>query len=114
MQRIHLIIVMTLAAGALLVGGCSRTPAESTPDSDNLKTAEFAVEGMTCSGCEAGIKMAVGRLDGVDSVTASHKEGVAEVRYDAAEVSPEEIVATIGKLGYEASLESPTTNREQE
>jgi len=114
MKRIHIIIAVILTAGILLVGGCSRTPSEAAPEPADLKTAEFVVEGMTCSGCEAGIKMAVGRLDGVDSVTASHEDGTAEVRYDAAAVSPEEIAATIGKLGYEASEEDSTTNRNQD
>ena len=58
--------------------------------------------------------MAVGRLDGVDSVTASHAEGRAEVSYDSARVSPEEIVTTIDKLGYEASVEETTENQERD
>lgn len=65
----------------------------------------FAVEGMTCGGCEVGVKMKVKKLAGVESVEASYKEGTARVGYDPAEVTPEQIIAAIEELGYEAELQ---------
>ncbi len=67
-------------------------------------TSDFKVEGMTCGGCEAGVKMKVKRLDGVEKVTASHKNGKASVTYDTAKVTTADIIAAIEDLGYTAEL----------
>jgi copper chaperone CopZ len=69
-----------------------------------LATTIFTVEGMTCGGCEAGIKVAVKKLDGIEKVTASHTEGRATVTYDPLKVTPEDIEAAIEKIGYEAEV----------
>ena len=110
---VGLAIIITVAA-ALFLGGCNRENPASSSQPTSLAGSEFAVKGMTCSGCEAGIKMAVGRLDGVDSVSASHEEGKAEVSYDPAKVSPEQIITVIDKLGYEASLQGSTPNQKED
>ena len=67
-------------------------------------TSVFRVEGMTCGGCEAGVKLRVGKLDGVTSVDASYEEGTATVTFDPEQVGPEQIVAAIETLGYTAQL----------
>lgn len=67
-------------------------------------TSTFQVEGMTCGGCEAGVKLAVKRLDGVVKVEASYEEKRATVTYDGAKVTPRAIVQAIEKLGYRARL----------
>lgn len=67
-------------------------------------TTVFKVEGMTCGGCEVGVKMAVKKLDGVNSAMASHQEGTATVTYQSDIVSPQQIIAAIQKLGYEAEI----------
>ncbi len=64
----------------------------------------FQVEGMTCGGCEAGVKLAVKRLDGVVSVEASYEEKRATVVYDGTRVTPQAILKAIEKLGYSARL----------
>jgi len=69
-----------------------------------VKVSEFDVEGMTCGHCERAIQTTVGMMDGVETVQASHTEKKAVVRYDAAKVKPEAIVAAIEKLGYTAKL----------
>ena len=68
-------------------------------------TKVFDVEGMTCGGCEVAVKRAVGKLEGVNSVKASHEDGRAEVTYDPGKVTIEQIVEAIEKLGYQAELE---------
>jgi len=67
-------------------------------------TSIFQVEGMTCGGCEAGVKLAVKRLDGVVSVEASYEEKRATVVYDGTKVTPQAILKAIEKLGYSARL----------
>ena len=71
---------------------------------DDTTTTVFRVEGMTCGGCEAGVKIAVTKLDGVASVDASYEKGTATVTYDPEQVTREEIVAAIEKLGYKAEV----------
>ncbi len=70
-----------------------------------LTTTVFKVEGMTCSACEGGIRIAIKKLDGVKKVTASHEEGRVTVDYDASVVSADDIKAAIEKLGYSAEIE---------
>ncbi len=67
-------------------------------------TSVFRVEGMTCGGCELGVKMRVEKLDGVTAVDASHEDGTATVTYDPEKMTPEVIVEAIKTLGYQAEL----------
>jgi len=66
----------------------------------------FAVEGMTCGGCEAGVTDALAGLPGVSHAEASYrdKRAVVEVAPDAG-VKPETLISAIEKLGYRAALE---------
>ena len=91
-------------AGVALIStssSASDVPAETV-------TNVFDVEGMTCGGCEVAVKRAVGKLDGVDGVKASHEDGTAEVTYFPAKVTIEQIVEAIEKLGYQARLQQKT------
>ncbi len=60
---------------------------------------------MTCGGCEAGVNVAVKKLDGVEKVVASNEDGRATVTYDPSKVTAEKIEAAIEKLGYDAELQ---------
>lgn len=97
-------------AGALvvlaLVTGCMAAEGSGSGDEDHgeLATGVFAVEGMTCGGCEAGVELKVGGLEGVEAVEASYAEGRATVSYDPERVTPEEIIAAIEELGYSAEV----------
>jgi copper chaperone CopZ len=66
-------------------------------------TLTLTVTGMTCGGCENAVKRAVGKLPGVASVDASHREQRVTVDYDAAQTTPETIAAKINGLGYRVS-----------
>jgi copper chaperone CopZ len=68
-------------------------------------TRRFAVEGMSCGGCERSLSQAVSRLPGVTSVKASHADRSATVIYDEQAVTPEEITAAIRGAGYEPAAE---------
>ncbi len=89
-----------LAAWAAFGGdGPSPSDAEST-----ATTSTFHVSGMTCGGCEVGVRRAVKKLEGIEEVEASHKVGTAIVTYQANEVTPDEIIAAIEGIGYAAEL----------
>ena len=65
------------------------------------ETLTLKVTGMTCGGCENAVKRAVGQLDGVTEVAASHKAEQVVVTYDAARLGREAIAAKIQRLGYQ-------------
>lgn len=88
----------------LLAGGVSLADRRMADEGAEKTVALFAVDGMTCGGCEAGVRVKVGKLDGIEKVTASYREGRAEVTYDPAKVTPEGIIAAIEELGYTAKL----------
>jgi copper chaperone CopZ len=65
-----------------------------------METVTLRVTGMTCGGCENAVKRALGRLEGVSEVTASHVEEKVGVSFDPATVTPDEITARISAIGY--------------
>lgn len=58
------------------------------------------VEGMTCTGCETRIENALGKLDGVLDVSASHSRCEVEITYDGEKIGQEDIKKSIEKCGY--------------
>jgi copper chaperone len=58
------------------------------------------VTGMTCGGCENAVKRALGRLEGVGEVTASHAEQRVGVSFDPSRVTSDQIKARIAAIGY--------------
>ena len=57
---------------------------------------------MTCSACSAGIEKAVGRLDGVNSVSVSLMGKCMDVSFDETRVAEAAILSAVEKLGYTA------------
>ena len=65
---------------------------------------EFAVKGMSCNHCVAGIDEAVGRISGVKKVKVQLKKEKAVVKFDEANVQATEICQAINELGYQAEV----------
>lgn len=63
-------------------------------------TADFSIDGMTCSGCEEHVRQAVIGLEGIIETSISYKEGKAVIRYDASKTSLEKIKEVINATGY--------------
>ncbi len=97
------LVIALIAAGTLALGIPSLLAGDD-PSAAEV-TSIFKVEGMTCGGCETGVRMTVKKLDGVEAVSASYDKGRAEVTYDPQKVTTEQIEAAIEKLGYAAELE---------
>ncbi len=94
----------------------TQRPIETVADS-TLTKATLKVDGMTCGGCEAAVKMAAKRVDGVREAAASAAQGVAEVLYDSSKTNPEAIAKAIeSSTGFTASVlnePSPTETPSQ-
>jgi len=65
-----------------------------------METMEIHVDGMTCDGCERSVANAIGRLEGVERVTADHVSG--KVVIDGARPpSSEQLKTAVEDAGYE-------------
>lgn len=64
----------------------------------------FRIEGMTCGGCVAAVKIQLKQTDGVIAYDVSFEKAAAEISYDPAKTTPEKIAASIAKTGFPASV----------
>ena len=62
------------------------------------------VEGMTCGGCVAAVKVQLRKTEGVTAYDVSLEKGEAEVSYDPAKTTPEKIAEAVSKTGFNASV----------
>ncbi|MEE6263264.1 heavy metal translocating P-type ATPase [Plantactinospora sonchi] len=79
------------------------------PVAKRLPTApnriELAIGGMTCASCASRIEKKLNRLDGV-TATVNYATEKATVDYDNSH-TPDDLIATVEKTGYTASLPPP-------
>jgi copper chaperone CopZ len=69
-----------------------------------MKTTTIQTSGMHCPSCAMLIEMNVSDLPGVDSVKASHGDGLTTVSFDPAKVDAARIAEEIRAAGYEAKI----------
>jgi copper chaperone CopZ len=68
-------------------------------------TVRLKVEGMTCGGCAISARLVLQRLDGVKKAEVDYDTKVAVVHYDAAKVSPQQMIEALKtKLKYTATF----------
>ena len=72
-------------------------------DQSNIKTTEFIISGMTCSGCEEHVNHEVNKLTGIIKTAISYKNGNAIIEFDRAQTDIVEIEKVIEKTGYSVS-----------
>ncbi len=66
-------------------------------------TQKIAVQGMSCSSCQAKITKRLGKFAGVKSTDVNVEAGVVTVQYDDAKVKGAELTAAIERLGYKVT-----------
>jgi copper chaperone len=64
-------------------------------------TTTLAVDGMSCEGCENSIQSALGALDGVSAVDASHEAKTVKVDHDADVTDEAALRDAIEDIGFE-------------
>lgn len=77
---------------------------------------QFSVTGMTCAACSARIEKVLNKMDGIDEATVNLATERASVSFNPTEVSVQQIVQRIEKIGYGAEVyeqEAPTDFRKQ-
>ena len=63
------------------------------------------IKGMDCASCPLTVKVVLKRQPGVDDVKMDAERRTAEVKFDAAKVTPEQLAKAVTEAGY------PTTAR---
>ncbi|MDR0936899.1 MAG: cation transporter [Oscillospiraceae bacterium] len=58
------------------------------------------IDGMSCGHCEIAIQDAIRKLPGIKKVQAKRRKAAAKVRYDAAQVTVEQLVSAVSEIGY--------------
>ncbi|MCB9067573.1 MAG: heavy-metal-associated domain-containing protein [Calditrichae bacterium] len=64
----------------------------------------LSVEGMTCGSCVNSIETALAKQNGIIKGKVSLEENACEVEFDASKTNTDEILATIEKAGYSATV----------
>ncbi len=68
-----------------------------------MNTVIFRLEGMHCTGCAETIRTLLERTAGVRKAIVSFDQGEARILYDPQATSEAQLVAAIGKAGYQAT-----------
>jgi len=69
-----------------------------------METVKLHINGMTCTNCSSGIEKKLRNTSGVQNAEVSYSSEKAVVTYDTSKVSLAELIASIDKLGYKASV----------
>ena len=82
--------------------GAAATDATAVPATGDVVSAQFLVEGMTCSHCVRSVTEEVSTIDGVSDVAVDlHAGGVSTVTVSsAAPVDAERVRAAVEEAGY--------------
>ncbi|WP_432110702.1 heavy metal translocating P-type ATPase [Streptomyces sp. YPW6] len=82
------------------------TTAAATSAGAGGTAVELAIGGMTCASCAARIEKKLNRMDGVEA-TVNYATEKAKVTYAGADVSVEDLIATVEATGYTARQPAP-------
>lgn len=72
-------------------------------EKSDIKTTEFKISGMTCTGCEEHINHEVNKLNGIVNSKASYENGSAIVEFDKTKTNETEIEKAINSTGYKVT-----------
>lgn len=68
-----------------------------------MATTTLNIQGMTCGGCVRSVTNALQREDGVEAVEVVLEQGRANITYDPAQISPQQLAELVDDIGFEAS-----------
>lgn len=78
-----------------------------------LKKYNFPVEGMTCASCVARVEKAIGKLEGVKSVSVNFATEKASFEIDSEKTGLTEIAKVVEDAGYKLTLTNTSENKQQ-
>lgn len=96
---------IVLVSAVAIIGSASAGAAEA-PQPEQQRVVTLKVSGMQCHLCAGTVERTAKALAGVVAATADQPNGTAEITYDAARTSPEEIARLLTKKsGFKAELQ---------
>lgn len=97
-------IVVLLGMVSLASMGAADQKSETTKrqSAAHVKEIIIPVEGMSCVACVARVKKELSAMPGVSAVNVDLAKRHTRVRFDAKQVSAQQIAAAVDKLGYKA------------
>ncbi|MPZ21156.1 MAG: hypothetical protein GEV06_25145 [Luteitalea sp.] len=82
---------------------------QAQPQADQVSV--LRIEGMTCGGCAAAVKMAAKGVDGVKDAVVSLEANTADVTYDASKTTADAIARAVSeKSGFTATVATQSTS----
>jgi copper chaperone CopZ len=111
MTNMHRILVPLIAAAFIACGyqseqkPAAQAPAAQaqTPAQEATATASIDLPTIRCGTCERHITAALGRAEGVKSVSVSHETKKAEIVYVSSATNVDRLENVITKSGYDAN-----------
>ena len=91
------------SSGLVQLGGPAPAPAPE-PTQPERRTADLAIQGMTCAGCVHTIEQRVSKAPGVESCEVNLATGSARVVYDPSKITEEQLVLVVEAAGYGARI----------
>lgn len=79
---------------------CGKQEAASLAAVDNKQQVKFAIQGMTCAGCEEHVNTELSKVAGVLAYNTSYATRSSLVTFDKSKVDVNTIEAAINKTGY--------------
>src|SRR6266852_3976255 len=89
---------------ALLVLFAWTATVMAAPSMNTVEKTTLDIQGMTCGGCIATVKLKLKKTKGVVSFDVSLDKGEAEVAYDPALTDPNTIAAAVSETGFKATV----------
>ncbi len=77
---------------------------EVNPRTNSEDEIVFPIEGMSCASCQLRVDEALRTIDGVKAAHVNLLAHRASVRFDPRRVSPDDLVAAVERVGFDASL----------
>jgi len=94
---IFLVVMISFAAYMLNVAANGKSTTTILPV---ISTKLVKIDGMTCESCEKALAGAAKKIEGVESIIASAKDGNAVVKYDLIKTDIDTVMKEIRKTGY--------------
>jgi P-type Cu+ transporter len=85
-------------------------PAPAITPETGERAIELTISGMTCASCVRRVERSLAKVPGVASASVNLATERATVSYDAASVSPADLMAAVERAGYGAQEQSPVAS----
>ena len=108
-MRTSRLVIAILAVTLALAAATWTSQAQKVNEQVQTAQVTFKIEGMTCAGCEAGVKLAATAISGVQDAKASFKNGTADITFDPTKTTPDAIAKAITeRTGFKTVPQSPS------